>query len=169
MFDYVNLRNTMDSPIDATYFGNALLEVFATEPIHKLAMPIDASGIERAARAIMKAESSAFEGRVRSTIAAINEAANIAEVGVKGMLLSSDLAIMNWVDLDLKKATLNLGLGGPDWARQIGTSVDTFMGCIMHTKREEEGLWDVMVQLPLPTMQRLREDPGFMEFVKKYA
>lgn len=132
-------------------------------------MPIDASGIARTAQAIMRANTSAFEGRVRSTIAAINESTNIAEVETKGMLLSSDLAIMNWADLDLKKATLNLGLGEPDWARQVSTSLDSFLGCIVHNKREEVGLWDVMVQIPVPTMQRLREDPGFMAFVKNYA
>jgi hypothetical protein len=167
-FNYINLRNATDSPIDATYFGNALLELFVTEPIHKLAMPIDVSGIERAARAIVTANT-AFEGRVRSTIAAVNEAPNVAEVEMKGMLLSSDLAIMNWSDLDLKKATLNLGLGEPGWVRQMSARLDTFLGCIIHTKRKEEGLWDVMVQIPVPTMLRLREDPGFMAFVKHCA
>lgn len=165
----VNFRKRLDSPIDATYFGNAILDSFATQPIQALSVPLTPQGIEDAARAVTVATSSMFEGKVRSTIAAISEADDVTKVQMKGIRLANDVAIWSWADLDLEKATLGLELGAAGWARQMGQSVDTFVGCIVHTKREQAGLWDVMVQLPLETVQRLRLDPGFMRFVTHYA
>ena len=110
-----------------------------------------------------------FEPKVRSTIAAINRASDVSRVAMHGIRLASDLAIWNWADLNLEQAKLGLGLGAPGFGRQVSTSVDTFIGCIVHTQREEAGSWDVTVQLPLPTMQNLRSDVGFMNFVRSYA
>jgi hypothetical protein len=165
----VGFRNKIEKPIDSTYFGNTVVQVSTTELIHKLAMPLEPINIEKTAQAIRRVTSTVDERHVRSTIANINESADASEVMINGMVVASDLAIMSWVDLTLKGSTLSLGLGEPAWARQIGRSMDTFVGCIVHNKREGEGLWDVMIQLPHSTMCRLKEDPGFMEYVACYA
>jgi hypothetical protein len=167
----VNLRQSIES-IDEDYFGNATLQVFANQPLEKLALPISVASIEDAARSIAQAtttDSLMFEPNARSTIAAINTASDVSKVAMHGIRLASDLAIWNWADLNLEEANLGLGLGAPGFGRQVSSSVDTFIGCIVHTKREEAGAWDVTVQLPLQTMQHLRADVGFMNFVRFYA
>ena len=164
----VDFRQRIDA-IEQDYFGNAVLQVFASQPIEKLALPISIPSIEEAARSIMEATGTIFDGKVRSTIAAINEASDVSKVAMNGMRLSSDLAILDWASINLEEANLGLGLGAPGFGRQISSGVDTFTGCIVHTKREEAASWDVTVQLSLPTMQRLRADVGFMNFVRFYA
>ena len=165
----VGFRNKIEKPIDSTYFGNTVVQVSVTEPIHKLSMRLEPTNIEKTAQAIRRVTSTVDERHVQSTIANINESADISKVMIKGMVVASDLAITSWVDLALKGSTLSLGLGEPAWARQISKSMDTFVGCVVHNKREGEGLWDVMVQLPHSTMCRLKEDPGFMGYVACYA
>ena len=165
----IGFRNKIETPIDGIYFGNAAVQVNATDLIHKLAMPLDPISIEKTALAIRIVTSAVDERHVRSTIANINESDDVSKVLIQGMVVASDLAIISWADLAPEKSTLGLGLGKPAWARQIGESMDTFVGCVVHNKRDGEGLWDVTVQLPHPTMCRLKEDPGFMAYVACYA
>lgn len=162
----VNFRNKIQSMGDEDYFGNAFLQVHADMPIEKLNKPITATAIAETASAVTDATSSIFEGRVRSTIAAINEASDVSKIDMKGMRLASDLAIWNWSDLNLSKATLGLGLGAAGWARQVSQNANSFTGCIVHTKRENPKRWDVTIQLPMAVMQRLGTDTSFRNFVE---
>ncbi|KAK3711707.1 hypothetical protein LTR37_009484 [Vermiconidia calcicola] len=164
----VNIRSKMQPPLDDTYFGNAVIRALATENIMKLAMPYDPATVATAALQIRRSIVDVGEDRVRSTIASINKSENVQKTPVTELNLDTDLVITSWAGLMLEESDLGIGLGKAEYGRKF-TRKDTNLGCIVYSPRQQEGLWEVNVQLEKRTMDRLLEDEHFMQHVVKVA
>ena len=158
----------MQPPLDDTYFGNAVIRALATENIMKLAMPYDPATVATAALQIRRSIVDVGEDRVRSTIASINKSENVQKTPVTELNLDTDLVITSWAGLMLEESDLGIGLGKAEYGRKF-TRKDTNLGCIVYSPRQQEGLWEVNVQLEKRTMDRLLEDEHFMQHVVKVA
>ena len=134
----------------------------------KLGMPYDPATMAKAALQIRRSISAVGEDRVRSTVASVNKSENVQETPVTELNLSTDLVITSWAGLVLEESDLGTGLGKAEYGRKF-TRKDTNLGCIVYSPREQEGLWEVNVQLEKRTMDCLLEDEHFMQHVVKVA
>ncbi|KAF2486585.1 transferase family-domain-containing protein [Neohortaea acidophila] len=165
----VNVRKAIDPALDEGYMGNATLEIAVNHSTVNLMMPFDVGTLGAAALAIHTGIQGVNEQHIRSVIAGINAGADLADLGKKNANDAAAMKIADWSGLNVaEKGHLGLGLGKPGWVRKIGREM-TADGCTVHAVKEDEGLWEVMVEIEEDVMGVLLKDDGFMAFVAHVA
>ena len=165
----VSIRNRIDPPLDNNFFGNACLFAYCNSTVLRLGMPIDISTIRDAARLVRRGISNLTERKVRSAIVLINSRDDVRSVNHPHIDFGNDVFVTSWADLPVgNEAGLGLGLGAAEFGRKPSRQHSAY-GCNVLPLREEEGIWEVLVQLSEDAMDRLLEDPGLKRFVVRVA
>ena len=164
----VNVRNRMQPPLPATYFGSAVDSASVELPVSHLTTGWP-TALATTALAIRQAVNAVQDKYVRTAIAL----SNTPNIDVRDLLASNmnratgaDMYITSWLNLPLyDKGDLGMGLGMPDWVRKPWSRDPG--ACIILPQDPRKDCLEVVVQLTEPDMERLLHNKIFMEYVNR--
>ena len=170
----VNLRGDkkFNEPLSRFYFGVAVDFAVARLPLSTFFAygPQDPIALSRAAVAIRTAIELVDESYTRQLIALVGMPD--PDIDVRDLMASNmdrrdgaDMYITSWWKLGLYNATLELGLGRPDWARKPWSKDPG--SCVVMPHDDREDCIEVLVQMTEPDMERLLRDEMFMSYVER--
>jgi hypothetical protein len=173
LFTPVNIRNRIDPPLTDSYFGAAV--DFATTEMSLTHLAIDADAIvalSETALAIREAISRVDEAYIRQAIALARDPD--PRVDVRDLMSSNmnrtngaDMYITSWERMQLYEATLELGLGRPDWVRKPWSKDPG--SCIVLPNDDRKPYTEVLVQMTETDLSRLMADGVFMRHVTRWT
>lgn len=159
IFIPVDMANKLDPPLDSNrYYGYSCLFSSAKMPLSQARLHFDVSTMVMAARKIRDSILCMTEAKVRSAIAVINGVEDAQTLNNPSIDFSTDVFITDWEDLPIgKEAGLGLGLGIPEWMRQVSRNQSGY-GCVLFPQNKGKGVWEVTVSMADDEMERLLED-----------
>lgn len=164
----VNIRNRMQPPLPATYFGSAVDSASVELPVSHLTTGWP-TALAATALAIRHAVNAVQDKYVRMAIAL----SNTPNIDVRDLQASNmnratgaDMYITSWLNLPLyDKGDLGMGLGMPDWVRKPWSRDPG--ACIILPQDPRKDCVEVVVQLTEADMARLLRNKIFMEYVNR--
>ena len=169
-----NIRNHLKEPLPETSLGAAVDFATAELDICTLAAygAEDPTMLAETALTIRAAINQVDEAYVRQVIAlALVEDPN---VDVRDLMASNmdraegaDMYVTSWEKLGSYNATLDMGLGRPDWIRKPWSKDPG--SCVIMPSDERKPYLEVLVQLTASDMERLLADDVFMSFVTRWV
>ena len=163
----VNIRNRLKQPLPHSYFGSAIDFASVQRSLTHLSK-IDMSSLAQTALSIRQSINQVNEPYIREAIA-LAEVTD-PDVDVRDLLASNmdrtngaDMYITSWEKLPLYEATLDLGLGRPDWVRKPWSRDPG--SCIILPRDNRKPFLEVVVQMTVADMARLLRDDEFMKYV----
>lgn len=163
----INIRGKLEKPLPESYFGTAI--DFATAQL-SLDHLTDASppAMIQTAIEIRRAINAVDEPYIRQAIALARypEATNdVRDLQASNMdrAHGADMYVTSWEKLDCYEATFDLGLGRPDWVRKPWSKDPG--SCIVLPFDSRKDYLEVVIQMTAPDMDRLLQDPSFMDYV----
>ncbi|KPI43716.1 uncharacterized protein AB675_6226 [Cyphellophora attinorum] len=175
LFTPVNIRSKLNRPLPDAYFGAAVDFALTELPMAHLC-DITASNrlpaLARTASAIRQAIGRVDEPYIRQAIALARDPD--PNVDVRDLMGSSmnrtsgaDMYITSWQKLGLYEATLDLGLGRPDWVRKPWSKDPG--SCIVLPNDDRKQVTEVLVQMTVDDMDRLMQDQEFSAFAPTWV
>lgn len=173
LFTPVNIRSKIHPPLSDSYFGAAVDFATTELPIATLSicdheLPL---ALAQTAVAIRAAISRVDEAYIRQSIALARDPD--PEIDVRDLMGSNmnratgaDMYITSWEKLDLYGATLELGLGRPDWVRKPWSRDPG--SCIVLPNDSRRQVTEVLVQMTGDDMGRLMDDSTFLGYVERW-
>jgi hypothetical protein len=175
LFTPVNIRSKLTRPLPDAYFGAAVDFALTELPMAHLC-DITASNrltaLAHTAREILQAIERVDEPYIRQAIALARDPD--PNVDVRDLMGSSmnrtsgaDMYITSWQKLGLYEATLDLGLGRPDWVRKPWSKDPG--SCIVLPNDDRKQVTEVLVQMTVDDMDRLMQDQEFRAFAPTWV
>jgi hypothetical protein len=159
------VRKRINPEFSEDFIGNAIVFAIVHSTPSHLGLPFELSAIGHTASLMRTAISSITEQDIRSKIANLNSRETVGDVHIPSHKFDRSFRITSWSDVPLD-LDLGLGLGKPQYGRKVGESMQSSSGCVLLAKREEEGRWEVMVQLTERVVKAMMEDEGLMKYVR---
>ena len=186
LFVPVNVRGKVQSPLSDSYFGAAVEFACVKLPLSRLTEPVndalsaDARDLSskpdrdpyaqlaETAVAVRNAIETVNESYVRQLIALANredEDMDLRDIMASNMdrISGADMYITSWEKLGLYDATLEMGLGKPDWVRKPWSKDPG--SCVILPRDDRKSYIEVLVQMTEEDMLRLLKDQDFMSYV----
>ncbi len=170
LFIPVNIRHKIKIPHPDSYFGAAVDFACAELLVsHVSEYPSDhPAKLAETAVAIRQAIEKVDEQYIRQLIALANRPdpdIDVRDVMASNMnrTLGADMYITSWERLELYDATLELGLGKPDWIRKPWSKDPG--SCVVLPKDDRKSFIEVLIQMTEDDMARLLKDEVFMSYV----
>ena len=128
----VNVRNKLSTPVPSTYFGAVNVLAPVSLPIKVLASTTSApKGLVATATAIRRAIMKIGDDYVREVITLAKEQDDVRNLRMAGNFrFGADLAITTQANLGFEDATLDMGLGRPEWIRKVRGS-SPCLACVL--------------------------------------
>lgn len=174
LFTPVNIRNKIDPPLSESYFGAAVDFATTEMSLDHLTLydPSCPSVLVETALAIRKAIAKVDESYIRQAIALARDPnPNIDVRDLMGSNMNrttgADMYITSWEKLDLYDATLELGLGRPDWVRKPWSRDPG--SCIVLPNDKRKPYTEVLIQMTEADILRLLADDIFMDYVVRWT
>ena len=170
LFIPVNIRNKFKKPLSDSYFGAAVDFGCAEMSINHMSIYSADSPWQLAetAVAIRHAIDTVDEPYTRQLIALANRPD--PDIDVRDVMASNmnrgegaDMYITSWERLGLYEATLEMGLGKPDWVRKPWSKDPG--SCVVLPRDDRKSYLEVLVQMREDDMVRLLKDEVFMSYV----
>ncbi|KAK5055404.1 hypothetical protein LTR84_013154 [Exophiala bonariae] len=163
----INIRGKLENPLPESYFGTAIDFATAQLSIDHLTNTSPPAMIQTAIE-IRRAINAVDEPYIRQAIALARypESTNdVRDLQASNMdrAYGADMYVTSWEKLDCYEATFDLGLGRPDWVRKPWSKDPG--SCIVLPFDGRKDYLEVVIQMTVPDMDRLLEDPGFMDYV----
>jgi hypothetical protein len=173
LFTPVNIRSKIDPPLSDSYFGAAVDFATTEMSLTHLATGSDTVvALSETALAIRQAISGVDEAYIRQAIALARDPD--PRVDVRDLMSSNmnrtngaDMYITSWERMQLYDATLELGLGRPDWVRKPWSKDPG--SCIVLPNDDRKPYTEVLVQMTENDMSRLMTDGVFMSHVTRWT
>lgn len=163
----INIRGKLKKPLPESYFGTAIDFATAQLPIDHL---IDGSppAVIQTAIEIRRAINSVDEPYIRQAIALArypDPTNDVRDLQASNMdrAKGADMYVTSWEKLDCYEATFDLGLGPPDWVRKPWSRDPG--SCIVLPFDNRKDYLEVVIQMTIADMDRLLQDPVFMDYV----
>ena len=167
----VNIRRKLTDPIPESYLGAAVDFAVAELPLHELSSSANYPAILASiALTVRRAIDNVDEAYIRQAIA-LSLVQN-PHIDVRDLMASNmnraegaDMYITSWEKLGLYDATLDMGLGRPDWVRKPWSKDPG--SCVIMPSDDRKPYIEVLVQMTEPDMDRLLADDLFMTYVTR--
>ncbi|KAJ9657563.1 hypothetical protein H2198_004209 [Neophaeococcomyces mojaviensis] len=168
LFIPVDIRQRLNEPLPAGYFGSAVDSATAKLSLDALTAA-GGKSLEEISTIIRRAVDRVDDSYVRECIALANSAdalTDVSDVQASNMNRSTgaDMYITSWLRLRSYQCDLGMGLGGPDWVRKPW-SRDPGSCIILPQKGPSPDYYEAVVQMTETDMERLLHDKDFMDFV----
>ncbi|KAG9779539.1 hypothetical protein KCU88_g4051, partial [Aureobasidium melanogenum] len=165
----INIRNRLKRPLPESYFGAAIDFASVQLPLSHLA-DTSLQMMARTAMEIRKSINKVDEPYIRQAISLARfpdpqmdtrdlQASNMDRVN------GADMYITSWEKLRCYEATLEMGLGPPDWVRKPWSKDPG--SCIILPYDKRKDYLEVVIQMTEEDMARLLDDSIFMEYVAR--
>ncbi|KAL2416052.1 hypothetical protein ABEF91_003354 [Exophiala dermatitidis] len=165
----INIRNRLKRPLPESYFGAAIDFASVQLPLSHLA-DTSLQMMARTAMEIRKSINKVDEPYIRQAISLARypdpqmdtrdlQASNMDRVN------GADMYITSWEKLRCYEATLEMGLGPPDWVRKPWSKDPG--SCIILPYDKRKDYLEVVIQMTEEDMARLLDDSTFMEYVAR--
>lgn len=164
----VNIRERLDQPLPAGYFGAAVDFGKAELDLDELTISARKSLME-ISQLVRRAVREVNDAYVRQAIAFANNAdalTDVHDIQASNMdrINAADMYITSWLKLRTYQHDLGMELGGPDWVRKPW-SRDPGSCIILPKKGSKPAYYEAVVQMTVVDMDRLLKDQEFREFV----
>jgi hypothetical protein len=163
----INIRNKLKKRLSESYFGAAIDFASAHMTVSHLISSSIAS-LAESAMVIRAAINSVDEAYIRQAIALArlpDPNIDVRDLQASNMDRSggADMYVTSWEKLKCYEATLEMGLGPPDWVRKPWSKDPG--SCIVLPYDERKDYVEVVVQMTEADMARLLQDETFMQYV----
>jgi hypothetical protein len=166
----VNIRRKLKEQIPDSYLGAAVDFATAERDLAKFGHyhHEDPQPLVEAALIIREAINRVDEPYIRQMIALAGDPN--PSIDVRDLMASNmdrtggaDMYITSWEKFDLYNATLELGLGPPDWVRKPWSKDPG--SCVIMPDDSRKPFLEVLVQMAVPDMEVLLKDKAFMYYI----
>ena len=168
----VNIRKKLKEAVPESFLGAAVDFATAELPLDDLSSdsPANDGVLAAIAITIRHAIDNVNEAYIRQAIAI--SLTKDPDIDVRDLMASNmnrtegaDMYITSWERLGLYDATLEMGLGCPDWVRKPWSKDPG--SCVIMPSDDRKPYLEVLVQMTEPDMERLLADDVFMSYVTR--
>ena len=164
-----NIRERLNQPLDANYFGSAV-DFAETQMLLPHLQRTDPWALAMTAKEIKQAVAAVDDTYIRASIALANRrdcTIDVRDLQAANMnrVTGADLYITSWWRQPLYSCDLEMGLGRPEWIRKPWSKDPG--SCIILPQDDRRPVMEVLVQMTELDMSRLLGDRHFMRYVNR--